>query len=308
VPNYQTTITESVACDLCGETRTAHLFKSRDLLYGTPGEWDIVRCCRCKLLYVNPRPDRASIGAYYPDMDYHAFKQTGKKSGGIKARIVESRRKREAQGMLAGLPHGANVLEIGCGTGDMLVMLRDLGANVTGIEPNHAAADVGRARGLTIHTGMLDDATLPESSFDLVFMRYALEHVHSPRAVLQRIEALLRPGGRAVFLIPNAHSLDAKLFGKWWRGLDSPRHLYLFTPRIMSRYAEIAGLRVAQIAFEGVPNDWAGSAQEWLRGYGLPFANALGLDNPLVLAAWTPISIAAAALGLAGRMAVWVEK
>ncbi|MCC7451860.1 MAG: class I SAM-dependent methyltransferase [Anaerolineae bacterium] len=315
------TTLESVPCDLCGSTDARPYLRVRDHIYGLPGAFQIVQCQRCGLLYINPRPDRASIGQYYPDLDYHAFKP----ASGAKAALIQRMRHTEARDLLAGISLSllaergqggeVKVLEIGCGTGDLLVALREQGATVMGIEPNAAAVKVARAQnGLNVQIGMLadvlDGSQLAPVSFDLVLMKYALEHVHSPRQELTTISHLLKPGGRAVFWVPNADSWDARLFGAYWRGLDAPRHLYVFTPDTMRRLCALAGLTVRDISYSNVPNDWAGSVEFWLRDRGVPvgIARGFGIGSPPAMAAWLPISILAARLGKAGRMRVTAVK
>ncbi len=298
---------ESVACDLCGSSDTRLHLCVHDRMYGVPGDFRLVQCWSCGLLYVNPRPDQASIGAFYPDLGYHAFQP----SGGLKARLMNWLHDREAAALLAGLPRGARVLEIGCGTGDLLVALRERGADVRGIEPNAAAAEMARTRrGLPVETGILDDAQLQPAQFDVIAMKYALEHVHHPSGTLSRIGELLKPGGRAVFWIPNAASLDAHLFGPCWRGLDAPRHLYIFTPATIRRLLDSAGLRVETISYSPAPNDWAGSVEFWLREHGISarMARRFGTSSPLAMAAWLPVIALAALLHASGRMRVAATK
>jgi len=298
---------ETTPCDLCGSTLTRPYLGVHDRIYDLPGEFQIVHCEQCGLLYINPRPNRASIGQYYPGLTYHAFRP----DGGLKAALKRYMRQNEAKGLLEGLPGGAKVLEIGCGTGDLLVALREAGAEVMGVEPNADAAEAARSRSrLHVEIGMLDDVALESAQFDLVFMKYALEHVHSPRATIHQIANLLLPGGRAVFWIPNAASWDARLFGGYWRGLDAPRHLYIFTPTTIRELIATAGMQVQDITYSPVPNDWAGSFEFWLRDRGLPrtMARWFGVESPLALAAWLPFSAAAATFGAAGRMRVTVVR
>jgi SAM-dependent methyltransferase len=294
---------ETVACDLCGSTDSRPVMCVRDRMYDIPGEFQLVRCQKCGLLYLNPRPDFASIGRYYPDLDYHAFHAIA----GLKAKLIKRLHDSEAKSLLDGLSPNAHTLEIGCGTGDLLHALREHGADVVGIEPNDAAAALARnQRGLDVRTGILDNVSLDPAQFDLVLMKYSLEHVHSPSATLTTIRDLLKPGGRAVFWVPNAASLDARLFGQYWRGLDAPRHLYIFTPETMRKLLETAELQLHRVGYSGVPNDWAGSFEFWLRDRGVPdrVARLFGVSNPLAMAAWLPVSMFAAAIGSAGRMRV----
>src|SRR5258708_4818700 len=196
---------ELVACDLCGGIDPRTLMSVQDRIYEIPGEFSLVQCGYCGLIYLNPRPTPGAIGKYYPDLAYHAFKA----AGGIKARVQESMRQREADSLLEGLPAHPHVLEIGCATGDMLVALRERGADGTGIERNAAAVEMARGRELKVEIGTLGDVSLPPASFDLVVMKYALEHVHSPRNTIGKIKTLLKPKGRAVFWVPNMRSWES---------------------------------------------------------------------------------------------------
>ncbi|MEP7289219.1 MAG: class I SAM-dependent methyltransferase [Chloroflexota bacterium] len=306
-PSTPTPTLEYVPCDLCGAIDPSPYLTVRDRIYETPsetpGDFQLVKCGYCGLLYINPRPDRASIGAYYPDLDYHAFRP----ASGLKEAVLKRLREQEASALLEKLPPKPRVLEIGCATGDLLVRLRSRGADVMGIEPNAAAVKVAReTNGLHVEIGMLDDIKLEPGQFDLVLMKYALEHVHSPLATVAAIKKLLKPGGQAVFWVPNAKSWDARLFGVYWRGLDAPRHLYIFTPDTMRRLCEVAGLKMTLVAYSPVPNDWAGSTEFWLKAKGVPrsIARWFGVDSPLALAAWLPISTIAALARASGRIRV----
>jgi len=294
---------EFVPCDLCGAIDAAPYLKVQDRIYGLPGEFTLVKCGYCGLLYLNPRPDKSHIAGYYPDMDYHAFRP----DGGAKAALLEPLRATEARALMEGLPPNPRILEIGCATGDLLVRLRAAGADVMGVEPNAAAVQVAHeVRGLNVLTGMLDDIHLEPAQFDLVLMKYALEHVHSPLATLTAIKKLLKSDGRAVFWVPNARSLDARLFGKYWRGLDAPRHLYIFTPDTLRKLLDAAGMKTTLVTYSPLPNDWAGSVEFWLKAHGVPayLARWAGVSDPIALLAWLPISTLAALAHATGRIKV----
>lgn len=295
---------EYVACPLCGADRAVPQVQTTDLIYGTPGQFTFVRCVACDLIYQNPRPTPDEMRAHYPDLDYHAFRESGRLIGRVRRWL----RRSEARALLVGLPHGANVLEIGAGTGDLLAALSEAGAAAVGYEPNAAAVAVAitraQGRGLAISDDLA--AALERAPFDAVLMHYSLEHVHDLRGTLQTVCRVLKPGGRAVFWVPNAASWEARLFGKLWRGLDAPRHLQIFTPQTMRRALSDAGLMAQSIQHLGVPNDWAGSAGFWLRTRFRRTHRAAGSSglHPLALAMWLPISMSAALCRASGR--IWV--
>lgn len=107
---------------------------------------------------------------------------------------------------------GARVLDLGCGDGEFLALLREQrDAIVTGIEidPDHYTRAIGR--GLNIIEQDLDDglANFPDQSFDVVVMAHALQAVRYPDRVL---EEMLRVGRECVVTFPN--------FGNWRCRLD----------------------------------------------------------------------------------------
>ena len=60
-------------CDLCGSAAQELLLGSvSDRLHRLPGEFSLIRCSGCSLVRLSPRPDAASISAYYPD-EYYAY-------------------------------------------------------------------------------------------------------------------------------------------------------------------------------------------------------------------------------------------
>jgi SAM-dependent methyltransferase len=95
--------------------------------------------------------------------------------------------------------------------------------------------------------GQLPDLDLPDASFDAIVMNHVIEHIHDPRALLAECMRLLKKGGWLVATTPNARSTGLRQFGEHWRGLEVPRHLYLFTPEALDSAAESAGFQSARV-------------------------------------------------------------
>jgi len=274
---------ESVICDLCNSDQSEVVTRQRDLLLEvTNDEFTIVKCCRCGLVYLNPRPSKELLSSYYPTVYYPPlqakvrtqFQQQAKKvSAQIKRWVLEDyygypstvsagwsrivrrillwpdKTLRELRGRHP-LPWRGEgkVLDVGCGVGGKLKTLQDQGWEPYGIEISKVAA--AHARELVtgnIHTGTLESAPFPPQSFDLILMSHSLEHLPSPVAALRLVHRLLNGDGLLVVSVPNVDSLEFKLFGRWWFPLDPPRHFYHFDKYSLSGIFAQAGFRLQRV-------------------------------------------------------------
>ena len=133
----------------------------------------------------------------------------------------------------------ARFLDVGCGSGKLLLLLQGLGMrHLAGADP-FIESDIHYPGGLTIHKR---DVFGMAGSFDLIHLGHAFEHMAEPLQVLVRLRELLAPGGTAVIRIPVADSYAWRHYGTEWVQLDAPRHLFLHTRSSMHRLAEQAGL------------------------------------------------------------------
>jgi 2-polyprenyl-3-methyl-5-hydroxy-6-metoxy-1,4-benzoquinol methylase len=74
-------------------------------------------------------------------------------------------------------------------------------------------------------------------------MNHVIEHVHDPVALMAECARILKPGGSLVIVTPNIESYGHRVFGAFWRGLEPPRHLHIFSLSALTRCAERAGFR-----------------------------------------------------------------
>ncbi|MGO8683387.1 MAG: class I SAM-dependent methyltransferase [Thermoleophilia bacterium] len=236
---------ESVNCPVCGGEPGAAVVAAGDRLgVASPDDrFTIVRCRRCGLAYTNPRPTAAEIGAYYPP----GYNGDTRRSGSV-ARLEDAYRRRQQGEVLRWLasrrPQRGRLLDVGCGSGDLLLALSADGWTVGGVEPDAAGAALARGRGLDVVTGRFEDVELP-ADFAVIVFSGVLEHVADPVAALRRARALLAPGGLlAVLHLPLLDSPQARAFGARWLALDLPRHLTHFENATFAMTAAAAGLRI----------------------------------------------------------------
>lgn len=75
----------------------------------------------------------------------------------------------------------------------------------------------------------------------------------------------LAPGGRILVEVPNVVGLGGQLFGKYWVGLELPRHLTHFSPETMRAMVERAGGVIVRAQHKSKPRSFIRSLRHWLR-------------------------------------------
>ena len=95
--------------------------------------------------------------------------------------------------------------------------------------------------GIHVHTGDLKDINLSGNSFDAITLSHTIEHLYDPLESIKRCHQLLKKGGKLIVTTPNANSLSHQRYREYWRGLEPPRHIQVFTPNSLSNVVEQAG-------------------------------------------------------------------
>jgi SAM-dependent methyltransferase len=112
--------------------------------------------------------------------------------------------------------------------------MQDYGWSVRGIDFDANAAASARRKGLEVDVGDLRQQAYSQNAFDAITMSHVIEHVYDPRSLLHECYRVLRPGGSLVMVTPNPASLGHRWFSRNWRGLETPRHLYIYPPRTLA--------------------------------------------------------------------------
>jgi SAM-dependent methyltransferase len=160
------------------------------------------------------------------------------------------------------------LLDVGCGVGDLLAQMTQLGWQAEGVEIDPAVIEVCRARGLTVHKGTLYAQHFPDNHFDAVTAKHVVEHMHDPCAFLRECARILKPGGQLVMLTPNLDSLGHQKFRAAWMALEAPRHLVIFTRASLQDAAARSGLRVVRAFTTARPSGFIWRVSSELRKTG----------------------------------------
>jgi 2-polyprenyl-3-methyl-5-hydroxy-6-metoxy-1,4-benzoquinol methylase len=148
---------------------------------------------------------------------------------------------------------GGHLLDVGCGTGELLEEAQKY-YNCHGLEPSPVAAQVSRQKGFSIVESTLEVAAFP-ASFDVVTMDSVIEHVKSPTVALSKVHSFLKPGGVLVLLTPKFGGPASTIHGRGWNGFRHGYHTFLYSGKTLSALLEKTGFDVMQSPKRDRPMD-----------------------------------------------------
>jgi SAM-dependent methyltransferase len=189
-------------------------------------------------------------------------------------------------------------------------MMRRRGFRVVGLDLSPEAAAVAwRYQQVPAVAGDLEYAPFRPGSFAGITMSHVLEHLPDPRAYLAAAHRLLQPDGRLVVHVPNASSLQFRLLGRRWNGIDVPRHLFDYRKQDVFRLLESMGFELMRSSSFSLRDNPAGLAISLAPGLDpmarrvrkVPESAAVRLTKDLVhlalVGAALPFTLAEAGLG-----------
>jgi 2-polyprenyl-3-methyl-5-hydroxy-6-metoxy-1,4-benzoquinol methylase len=243
-------------CFACGAPGDVLYERLRDNLFSAPGTWSLKKCRSesCGILWLDPMP--ATDDLFHAYQDYYTHGKEPARStlfrftksiyrlavdGFLLVAGVPIERKRAAL-MFLGDRSPGTILDIGCGQGTFLALMAKRGWTVAGVDFDIAAVTAARRlHGIDVRVGTVGTIVDSGNKFDVVTASHVIEHVPDPLEFLVQCRKLLRAGGCVVLRTPNVDSLGHRRYGRSWRGLESPRHLHLFTVAALEACGKRAG-------------------------------------------------------------------
>jgi SAM-dependent methyltransferase len=306
---------ETRSCPLCGEP-SKRPFVSTNARSFSGERFRVVTCVACSLRYTDPLPTDEELNSLY-EAEYYAFaydrpvddRRKGSEKASAKLRdwfsirfltllfkkVLLAERRRALLGRRPG-----RVLDVGCGNGDFLFSLKERGWEVQGVEFSAEAAELARAKSVTVHRGELASAAFPTGFFDVVTLWHVAEHLPAPLTEFAEVRRVLRNDGLLVLEVPNSDCLTRRLCGAQWRQLDVPRHLQHFTPATLERALTQAGFALIRrrnfhlidftLAFYSYMDRLAVSRLSGIRYFSTDFQRASLASKLLFLALGVPIA------------------
>jgi 2-polyprenyl-3-methyl-5-hydroxy-6-metoxy-1,4-benzoquinol methylase len=224
-------------CLICENTEFIPYLNCDDYFF-TKEIFNIVKCKSCGFLFVNPRPDQKDLSKYYESPEYISHSGTNKGFVNSVYKKIRKYTHSKKLNLVSKYAKGNNILDIGCGSGELLSLFKNNGWEVLGIEPNQNARNFAVSEYKLDIKDESEISTIPDNSKDVITMWHVLEHVSELNVRVGELKRILKKDGTIFIAVPNCISYDANYYNKFWAAYDVPRHLYHFTPDAMKRLLE----------------------------------------------------------------------
>lgn len=203
------------------------------------------------MLITSPQPDENNLGKYYESEDYISHTD-GKRSLFEKAyHFIKNIALKNKLSLINNLQQSkGNLLDIGAGTGDFLLVAKNNGWNAIGIEPSEKAKSIAKSKGVELKSNLSE---LESNSFDIITMWHVLEHVPNLENQIKELRRLLKPNGTILIAVPNFKSFDANYYKEFWAAFDVPRHLWHFSKTAIQKLfakEELELLKILPMKFD----------------------------------------------------------
>jgi len=207
-------------------------------------------------LQVSPLPSREDLSAYYRDRYYDPASSS---SAYAQTYTPDERRHKQlpAQEIMALVPAGRTVFELGVGEGFVLGALKEAGWDVAGVDFTRSGLEMWHPNLVeSVFEGdgvaIMEQLHGANRRFDVVVCNNVLEHVLDPVGVLRQVRNIIAPGGRARIVVPNDDSLIQRTVighkladDQFW--LHYPDHLNYFTFTSMAHLLEAEGWQIEEM-------------------------------------------------------------
>ncbi len=243
----------SVPCTLCGG-KSFHSLQQNipKFTQGVgPDVFRAVRCMNCGLGRTEPILNDAELNTHYRDFGPHRVSDISEKAllrmrlaarPGLRAHALRSLYKARHAPFAPFFGVTGRLLDIGCGSGDFMVRMKNIGWEVAGHDVYSGAGSLARDHGCRVEIGTVSELNrVFTEKFDLVTAWHALEHMRQPKEFAQTALSLLRRGGCLVIEVPNLDALERWITGpNWWLWMP-PIHLTHWSPQPLRRLLADAG-------------------------------------------------------------------
>ncbi len=230
-------------CPVCGSKNIIHYIDTKDFFY-SHDNFSLFKCNSCQLIFTNPYPEETNLSEYYKTEKYLSHNTQSINPITFLYKVVRKINIREKYAIVESFKKEGNIIDIGCGTGELLNWFKKNNWKTIGVEPNDHARSIAQN---IYHLDVKNIDYLKKKTskrFEVITMWHVLEHVPNVKERINSIKNLLADDGIVIIAVPNIVSFDALFYKEYWAGLDVPRHLYHFSSQSLKTLFEQFNMKI----------------------------------------------------------------
>jgi len=262
-------------CKICNNSENNEAYQIKEMMFGFRDEFTYFECSKCGCLQIDEYP--RNIGKYYPP--YYCSFRKGIFQNSLKQNLI---RKRDAYALfkkgffrkllskkypyplfdqlsMTKINFNSKILDVGCGAGNLLYSLKDLGfKDLVGVDP--FIDEKNFEMGIRILKKVIYD--LPDDQkFDLIILNHSFEHILDQLETLVKVSAILSEQGICFMRMPVKTEYIWNRYGTNWVQIDAPRHFFLHTLKSFELLVKKSDLVIEDVIFDSTEFQFWGSEQ-----------------------------------------------
>lgn len=232
-------------CPLCKNTSLKVVYEGpvRSAQPGSPyvDGHKVNGCDACGAIFLNPVPD--AVDALYNEGDYWSARTDDlNKKEFVDKHIREQVLWLEKIG--AEEFTGESVLDVGCGHGLFLNLIKGIAKRTAGIDIDRKLAGHVEGNGHEFYTSWPNSDIKP---FSRIVMFDTLEHIDAPISFLEKANSLLEPGGKVIVGVPNGEDFMTQVVDEYKPFFYRRGHLFYFNKNSLSYSIKNAGFNLISV-------------------------------------------------------------
>jgi SAM-dependent methyltransferase len=211
--------------------------------------FEIIMCENCKFIHVVPIPTDDDLLNLYKNQFFQKIKPNDIEKEDLESEYWKTTYDDKLFSAKNFLGKSGHFLDIGCGSGSLLLRAKELGWEVFGIEPSQIAAKYAENKGLSIIEDFFQNIDFSSlGKFDVIHMKNLLEHTPSPVKILEKCKSILSDQGILIIEVPNdfnpLQDIAQKILNKPMYWIDPPVHINYFNFNSLSTLLESNSFKI----------------------------------------------------------------
>lgn len=233
---------KSPVCSICGAgiRKIREFYREKGLAIG------LYACDGCRSEMLFPQPPDDFLTAEYKEY----YSRRTKFTKGLFVKEGFFRDILVANSFMLPQGRGFSALELGSGEGDFVKAFNAVfpGRSITAVEMNREGAENLKRLDCRYVPAFIEEFLEKcAENYDVIFMFDVIEHLRRPVETMEKVAAVLRPGGKVFLTAPLAGSKLHLLTGRLWPQYKL-EHIFYFSKDSFYRMGERLGLKVLEVS------------------------------------------------------------